>query len=123
MTFDLNKFRKEAQHVAPSTPQRRKANQRKGVMFLKGPISWEWLSIAGKLSGKALHVAIVLWLIFGLTKSETVKIQHKLLDDLGVSRKSYYNAIRHLQEAGLISVEKRRGARHEITLQGLKSKG
>jgi len=92
-------------------------------MFLKGPIPWEWLSVAGKLSGKSLHVAVILWHLFGLTKSETVKIQKRFLEDLGVFRKSYYNAIGHLEKAGLISVERKQGAGHKITLQGLPDKG
>jgi DNA-binding transcriptional ArsR family regulator len=94
----------------PTAIQRRgPPRHREGERFLKGPIPWQWLCSASRLPGKALHVAIALWHLAGMTGSETVRLATSVLKPLGVSRYSGYRALRALEEAGLIAVTRRRG--------------
>jgi DNA-binding MarR family transcriptional regulator len=51
-----------------------------------------------------------------MTKKPTVKMQKSVLEDLGVSRHAFYRARDKMEEAGLISVEKKPGQTHLITL-------
>lgn len=85
-------------------------------MFLKGPISWEWLCVASKLSNKALHVAVALWFISGLAKTNKIKMQKKVLKDLGVSRHAFYRAINEMEKARLISADRKVGQTYFVTL-------
>ena len=94
------------------TPNNKKVPWR----FLKGPVPWSWLCKASKLSKKALHVAVGLWFISGMTKNPTVKMQKKVLEDLGISRHAFYRARDKMEQAGLISVVGKSGQAHFITL-------
>ena len=38
--------------------------------FLKGPIPGNWLHIASGLPGRSLHVGLVIWFKYGLTKKK-----------------------------------------------------
>ena len=89
---------------------------RQGEKFLKGPIPWKWLTEAGKLTGHALHVGIALWHLRFLTRSRTVALSGKLLEELGVSRFAGYRALTALEEAGLVSVQRHRGRNPVVTI-------
>jgi DNA-binding MarR family transcriptional regulator len=83
---------------------------------LRGPIPWPWLTAAGCLPGKALHVAIVLWHIVGLRKSRTVKWQPSKAKPFGMDRHTLYRALNQLEKAGLISVKRLKGRSPIVTL-------
>ena len=40
--------------------------------FLRGPVSWPWLSRAGRLPGRALHVALAIRLWTGIKKTNRI---------------------------------------------------
>ncbi len=84
--------------------------------FIKGPIQWKWVCAASKLPGKTLNVAMGLLFIKGLTKSDKVKMQGRLLHELSVSHQTYNKALRHLEEAGLVLVERRPGQTPTVTI-------
>jgi hypothetical protein len=84
--------------------------------FLKGPIDWGWLTKAANLSGKTLHVGLALHFIAGLTKINKIKMQGRVLKELGIGRGAYYNALRELEEAQLIAVDKKPGRTHVVTI-------
>ena len=84
--------------------------------FLKGPIDWGWLTKAARLSGKALHVAIVLWFWAGIKKSRTVLLSNKTLKELGVSRYAKKRALTALEDAGLITVKNQKGRAPVVTI-------
>ena len=78
MTFNLDKFRLNPNRENSrnkNLPYKRKGNGSKIKNgFVKGPIPLEWLSGAAKLPGKALHVGVALWYLYGLRKNHTVKL-------------------------------------------------
>jgi hypothetical protein len=65
---------------------------------------------------RALEVGIALWLEAGLASSRTVKLNLSRLTCAGLSRYSAYRGLRKLEEAGLVSVERRLGAVSRVTL-------
>jgi hypothetical protein len=78
-------------------------------LFLKGPISMDWISEAAKLPGKALHLAVAIQWLAGMSPAQKLKITAKALELLGVSKDAYRDGLRRLEEAELISVERRVG--------------
>jgi hypothetical protein len=87
-------------------------------LFLRGPVNWRWLELCARLPGKALQVGLVILLLAGMCKSERVRLGHKYLRTMGVKRHAAYRALRSLEEAGLITVTRRRGASPEVTAIG-----
>lgn len=77
---------------------------------------WAWLERAARLPGKALHVAIVLWLLAGLKRARTVALASKYLVKCEVGRHSAYRALLALERAGLVAVVRGRGRQPLVTL-------
>lgn len=84
--------------------------------FVRGPIPLAWILRAGSLQGKALMVGMALWYRAGCTKSDVVTPSHALWRKFDVSRQSAYRAIKALDNAGLIQVERRNGKNPIITI-------
>ncbi len=70
-------------------------------------INLRWMFRACALPGKALHVGIVLWYFSGLTKSLTVKLTRSRLKPFNIHRETGRRALRILEEAKLVGVERR----------------
>lgn len=94
----------------------RKALNRVMPPFLKGPISLRWLAAAGRLPGRALHVAIVLHYQAGLSRKKTVIAPTRVLEDFGVNRSAYSRGVKHLEKAGLILIGRKPGQKHRVTI-------
>ena len=88
----------------------------KSRRFLKGPIPLDWLVIAAKQSGRALHVGIVLWFLKGVKRSRTVELTQSKLAWFGISRHAGYRALAKLEKAGLVSVGRHRGRSPIVTI-------
>ncbi|MEN9722595.1 MAG: hypothetical protein RJB38_581 [Pseudomonadota bacterium] len=88
-----------------------------GEQFLKGPIPWNWLKLAARQPGRALHVAIILWLIANMTKKATVRLSGKRLRELGVDRNAAYRGLKRLEEARLVEVSRHVGRQPIVTLR------
>lgn len=84
--------------------------------FLKGPILLEPLATASCLPGKALAVYITLRHRCDLEGKTTVSLPAALLSKFGVDRDAKARALRVLEEAGLILVERAAGRAARITL-------
>ena len=84
--------------------------------FLKGPVPLNWLTIAGRAPGRALHVAIVLWYRSGLTKSGVMPLPLLVLKQMGVDRYAARRGLAALEEAGLVSVKRTQGKKPVVTL-------
>jgi hypothetical protein len=84
--------------------------------FIKGPIPLLWLSRAGMLPGKALHVAIAICFLTGVKKMNTVPVSNKLLAEFGVNRYAKSRALKQLSDAGLVSVEQGVGRSPVVTV-------
>jgi DNA-binding MarR family transcriptional regulator len=80
-----------------------------GERFLRGPIPMPWLLAASSLPGKALSVGVAIWHVAGMEKTARVRLSHKLLREGGVTRDSAYRALRRLEVAGLVAVNRHRG--------------
>lgn len=75
---DLGSYRLTSNQAAKlaevSRPSVRSRPPRQTGMFLKGPISWAWLQAAGRLPGRAFHVAVVIQLLAGMSKGAPVSL-------------------------------------------------
>jgi hypothetical protein len=91
------------------------------ALFLKGPIPWAWLVSAGRLPGKALHVALVLHLLRGLQRNARVHLESKHVRSFGFSRHSANRGLARLERAGLVAVERRPGRSHMVTILEISS--
>lgn len=69
-----------------------------------GPIPWSWLVAASRCGAGAMSVAIVLWHLAFLNKTNRVSLTNARLQELGVSRSQKSRVLRAFREAGLISL-------------------
>jgi hypothetical protein len=60
-TLDLEPFRLKRNGQPKPVKSHRRPRHRAGEWFIKGPIPGKWLVRAGEISGRALHVGLVLW--------------------------------------------------------------
>lgn len=86
------------------------------LLFLKGPISMDWISEAAKLPGKAFHLAVAIQWLAGMSPAQKLKITAKALELLCVSKDAYRDGLRRLEEAELVSVERRVGQFPWVTI-------
>jgi hypothetical protein len=86
------------------------------VKFIKGPIPLEWISRANALPGKAGAVGVALWFLAGVQKSSSVKLTGEAAQIAGCARKAIYQALRSLEVAGLVTVQRRRGGRPSVEI-------
>ena len=75
--------------------------------FIAGPVDVSWLVQASQLGVKALLVGLALWHIRGLRKADTFIVSNIMVQDWGILPDAKRRALRKLEEAGLIRVEKR----------------
>jgi hypothetical protein len=97
-------------------PSRKPPRHQQGEAFLKGPIPWRWLSQAGRLPGKALHVALMLWKQAGCQKNRTVRFRLANAAELGIHRGAARRGLRALAEAGLVTICYSVGKALEVTI-------
>jgi DNA-binding MarR family transcriptional regulator len=79
-------------------------------------VPWAWLTKAAQQPGKALHVAIALWFVAGITRVRTVALPGASLRLLGVSRYAAYRALTALEQAGLVAVARHPGRKPMVTI-------
>ena len=84
--------------------------------FIKGPIPLPWIICANSLPGKSGAVGLAIWFISGVRCNKTVKLTQDVERIAGCHRKAVYAAISNLEQAGLIHVERRHGARPTVTI-------
>lgn len=113
--YDLARFRADGLTRLPRTRQA-PSRSAPGQLFLRGPIPLAWLSTAGSLSGHAIQVGLTLWFEAGLRRDRTVRLRHSVLRRFGVSRWSAYRALKALEQAKLVRVNRRRGRSAIVTL-------
>jgi hypothetical protein len=89
----------------------------KGERFLKGPIPLPWLEAAAALPGRSLHAGIALWYAAGLTRSASVPLSNISGLRFGLDRSAKYRALSWLEEAGLVSVERKLGRAPVVTIK------
>jgi hypothetical protein len=87
-----------------------------GAPFVRGPIPLDWLVVAARLGGKALHVGLYCWYLAGLNDSVEVKLSTGKLQTFGVSRQAVHRALAALERQRLLFVDRRPGCCPVITL-------
>jgi hypothetical protein len=81
--------------------------------FIAGPIDVPWVCQAGRLGVTALLVGLALWYLRGLRRSNTFELSNLMVREWGVLPDAKARALRKLEKAGLITVE-RRGKRSPL---------
>jgi hypothetical protein len=115
--IEMDRFRLRAgQSGGPLASQKTPPRPRSGERFLKGPIPLDWLSAAACLPGKSLHVGIALWFMGGLHKSRVVPLSNMAGLRFGLDRNAKYRALEWLEQASLVSVERKLGRAPVVTI-------
>jgi len=112
----------EQVEAAAKAPRRRKpASQRKPRRVFAGnfvpALPLEWANTAGRLPGKALHVALAIWRQATLKKSLTTSLPNGPLAGYGVKERAKRAALLALEGAGLIQVEWKPGCNPLVTIK------
>jgi hypothetical protein len=71
---------------------------------------------AARLSGRSLHLAVVLRLLAVHRHNSTVELSNAATLQFGLDRNAKYRTLAHLEDAGLVVVKRRRGRSPIVTL-------
>lgn len=107
------------QEVEVETAVLREAKQRRATRFLKGPIPMQLIAAANRLPGCALAVMLAIHHQTTLTSKPFVGLPAKLMDELGISRHAKARALRVLELAGLVRVDRQLGRAAQVMLIGI----
>jgi DNA-binding transcriptional ArsR family regulator len=99
-----------------SPPPRKMPRHRRGDLFLKGPVPWNWLKAAARLPGSALAVGILAWHLVGFQKNGPVRITAAKASELGVSPRAVRRGLAALEKSGLVKVDRHRGRGPDVTV-------
>ena len=106
----------------------RTVTKRRTEPFIKGPLPVLWIACALSLPGQAINVGLALWYWSGILKTRTFELTNHMCQAFGVVRKggkiqrfgmtrpAKLRALRHLSEAGLITVKWNGQKAPEITI-------
>ena len=112
--IDLGRLR-----IAPRSvkvAEERLPRPQSGRHFLKGPIPLDWLEIAAHLPGRSLHVGVSLWFLGGVHRSRVIPLSNHTSRRFGLDRNSKYRGLEWLEQAGLISVQRKMGRAPIVTI-------
>jgi DNA-binding transcriptional ArsR family regulator len=84
--------------------------------FISGPIHVTWLIQASRLGVKTLLVGLVLWHLRGLRRADTFTVSNLMTREWGVEPDAKQRALRKLEKAGLITIERRGKRSPRVTL-------
>jgi hypothetical protein len=84
--------------------------------FIAGPVDVSWVCKASRLGVKALLVGLALWHLRGLRKADTFIVSNVMLEDWGIRPDAKGRALRKLERAGLVKVERRGKRSPQVTL-------
>jgi len=113
--LDLNSYRLPAGMTAPAKPKSKPPRFCKAE-FLRGPIPWRWLTLAMKLPGRTLAVGLILWREAGILDNRTLPLSHARLRDCGIDRHTARRALRSLEQAGLVKIDRPAGRCLQVTI-------
>lgn len=95
----------------PAARPRIKANP-----CLPRTIRLDTLEAAARVPGKALNLMVGLWLLVVIRQSPTVPLSRRTMARVGISRFGATDALRRLEEAGLVQVWRLPGRASMVTL-------
>ena len=114
--LDLDQFRAKRNGELRPAKLKRLPRHKAGEWFLKGPIPGGWLHRAAELPGRALHVALAVWYLAGLEKSQRVKVTWGVFDRFGVSPDAGRRGLAALEQDGLVLVKRSPGRCPVVTI-------
>jgi DNA-binding transcriptional ArsR family regulator len=84
--------------------------------FIAGPIDVSWVCQASRLGIKALLVGLALWHLKGLRRDKSFLVSNLMLQEWGIQPDAKRRALRKLEKAGLITVERQGKRSPRVTL-------
>jgi DNA-binding transcriptional ArsR family regulator len=107
-TWDPSCLRLDHEGVKRSQGATRKGRRASPVRgkFIAGPIDVSWVVQARRLGATPLLVGLALWHLRGLRRAETFTVSNLMLQEWGVRPDAKSRALRALEGAGLIRVER-----------------
>jgi DNA-binding transcriptional ArsR family regulator len=84
--------------------------------FIAGPIDVSWVCQASRLGVKALLVGLALWHLKGLRRDDSFLVSNLMLQEWGIQPDAKRRALRKLEKAGLITVERQGKRSPRVTL-------
>jgi DNA-binding transcriptional ArsR family regulator len=117
-SWDPSRLRLDQNRVARSqdgTRHGRRVSPVRGK-FIAGPIDVSWIVQASRLGVGALFLGNFLWYLRGLRKSDTFTVSNLMLREWGIQPDAKRRALRKLEKAGLIRVERRGKRSPQVTL-------
>jgi DNA-binding transcriptional ArsR family regulator len=117
-TWDPTYLRLDQARMAQSNRRHGRGRQPSTIRnkFIKGPLDFVWLSEARKLGVTALWVGLNLWFLRGLRRSNSFIVSNLMMQEWGVQPDAKSRALRALEKAGLIRVERRGKRSPQVTL-------
>ncbi len=123
--FDPTDFQlpQEAMGAAAKKAGTRRHGLVTGEPFIKGPIDVAWMAKARTLGVSALWVGLSLWHLKGLRHSDSFIVSNRMMKKFGVEPDAKTRALRRLENAGLIAVERRVKRNPKITIRPVQKRG
>jgi DNA-binding transcriptional ArsR family regulator len=84
--------------------------------FIAGPVDVSWVVQASRLGVKALLVGLALWHLKGLRRSHSFIVSNLMMQEWGVQPDAKSRALRKLEKAGLITIERQGKRSPRVTL-------
>src|SRR6478672_5278248 len=107
-TWDPSSLRLDQDEVKRSQSDSRRGRRSSPIRekFIAGPIDVPWVVQASRLGVKALLVGLALWHLKKLRQADTFTVSNLMLQEWGVEPDAKSRALRALERAGLIRVER-----------------
>jgi DNA-binding transcriptional ArsR family regulator len=117
-TWDPNSLRLNQDGVKGSQGGTRKGRRASPIRrkFIAGPIDVQWVVQASGLGVKAQLVGLALWHLKGLRRNDTFIVSNLMMREWGVQPDAKSRALRALERAGLIRVERQGKRSPKVTL-------
>ena len=80
------------------------------------PLNERWAAAAHRVGGSALAVGLLLWKCARMRRSARVSVPTAWLESWGISRWAYNSALSGLEEAGLVRLTPRPGAKSLVVI-------
>jgi DNA-binding transcriptional ArsR family regulator len=117
-TWDPNYLRLDQTRVVRLKGRLRRGRQPSPIpdKFIAGPIDVSWVCQTSRLGVKALLVGLALWHLKGLRRDNSFLVSNLMLQEWGIQPDAKRRALRALEKAGLIRVERRGKRSPQVTL-------
>jgi hypothetical protein len=108
-TWDPGSLRLDPEGVKRSQGDARRGRRAPSIRgkFIAGPIDVQWVVQAKRLGATPLLVGLALWHLKKLRQTDTFTVSNLMLQEWGVRPDAKSRALRALERAGLIRVERR----------------